>query len=66
MEFVDSGNFNTNRSANDNYWFRTREDAKAALIFLTTCWENDADARADDKARRELNDLIDASYDDDY
>lgn len=52
--YAADGNMAGAHSHNDNYWFRSAEDAYAARDFLTAQWKANPDAIADEIARRRL------------
>lgn len=63
MHFASDGNLVPGKSHNDNYWFRTEDEAKVAVEFLRNQWDADPNSIAEVLADRELLRSMDDYYD---
>lgn len=63
MAFASDGNLVPGRSHNDNYWFRSKEDAEAARDYLRTQWDANPDMIEAVLEDRRRWDEIDREYD---
>lgn len=68
MRYATDGNLQPGYSHNDNYWFRTQEDAEAARDFLLAQWEASPEAMAREqmRLRREMDRMFDDHFYDDW
>lgn len=64
MHFAASGNMLPDKPDNNNYYFRSREDAEAARDFLRAEWEKNPDAIAEAIVERERDRELDRMMDD--
>lgn len=64
MEFANDGNLVPGHSHNDNYWFRSEEQAMEAVAFLRKRWEANPSMIAEENIRREIDRKMDAYFDD--